>query len=161
MILRINNRQKHHRLDLPSIRRLTFLLFQQAIRRTSGVRWSAVTLFLTDDPGIADVKAASFGMHEVTDVVTLTYAPTPADPGTEGEVFVNVQRAFARPCRQDWSPSLELALYIAHGMDHLTGADDRTAPDRRLMRQRELRWIRKPECLSLIEGLVVGKGRPV
>ncbi len=150
MILRINNAQRFQPLHLPSVRRLAALLFRHTARRSPGIRWSTVTLVLTDDPGIAAVKHATFGVREITDVVTLCYAPSPADPGTEGEVFVNVQRAFSRPCRQGWSPARELALYIAHGMDHLTGADDQTPDERRRMRERERRWIAAPDCLDAI-----------
>lgn len=153
MNLRINNAQRVQRLNLPSVRRLAIRLFTRAMRAAPGICWSDVTLVLTDDPGIAVVKQASFGVYEVTDVVTLCYAPSPVDPGTEGEIFVNVQRAFSRPCRPGWSPGRELALYIAHGMDHLTGADDHIPAERRRMRERERRWIAAPECLTEIERL--------
>lgn len=150
MNLQIDNRQKQHGVDRAIIRQLAAALFRLAHRREPDVCWSAVTVVLTDDQGIAAYKHAAFGYREVTDVVTLRYAPSPADPGTEGEIFVNVQRAFARPRRSGWSPIHELALYIAHGCDHLTGADDSTPADRRRMRRRELRWLRTPACRQAI-----------
>lgn len=153
MNLKIDNRQKQHGVDRAVIRQLAAALFQLAQRREPDACWSAVTVVLTDDQGIATFKHAAFGYREITDVVTLRYAPSPADPGTEGEIFVNVQRAFSRPRRAGWSPIRELALYIAHGFDHLTGGDDSTPPGRQRMRRRELRWLRTPACREAIAAL--------
>lgn len=148
MNLQISNLQKKRTLNLPAVRRLATLLFIRAMRLAPTMNWSSVTLVLTDDTGIAGYKEAAFGYREITDVVTLVYEPSPADPDFEGEVFVNVERAFSRPCRRNWSPARELALYIAHGFDHLTGADDQTTDERLRMRRRELQWISRPECLE-------------
>jgi predicted dehydrogenase len=41
-----------------------------------------------------------------------------------------------------WSAAKELLLYVAHGMDHLSGADDLESADRARMRRRELAWMR-------------------
>ena len=42
-----------------------------------------------------------------------------------------------------WSVAMELLLYVAHGMDHLSGADDLDERSRAGMRARELRWLRE------------------
>jgi ssRNA-specific RNase YbeY (16S rRNA maturation enzyme) len=46
----------------------------------------------------------------------------------------------------------ELALYIAHGFDHLSGADDNTPARRAAMRRTEMRWLAalQPEIKNLI-----------
>jgi rRNA maturation RNase YbeY len=153
MNLQIDNRQKRYRLDRAIIRQLASTLFHLASRREPDTCWSEITVVLTDDQGIQAYKEAAFGYREITDVVTLRYAPSPADPGTEGEIFVNVQRAFTRPHRPDWTPFHELALYIAHGCDHLNGADDRTPAERQRMRRRERRWLQTPACREAISAL--------
>lgn len=153
MNLQIDNRQKRHRLDRAIIRQLATALFRLACRRDPELCWSGVTVVLTDDKGIQAYKQAAFGYREITDVVTLRYAPSPADPGTEGEIFVNVQRAFARPHRPGWTPIHELSLYIAHGCDHLTGADDSTPPERQRMRRRERRWLQTTACREAVAKL--------
>lgn len=147
MKLEISNRQKHHRLRLTQIRKIAAQLFSMAQRREPLTRWGTITLVLTDDAEIADIKLAVFGYREVTDVVTLRYAPSPIDPGIEAELFINVQRAFSRPCRKGWSPLRELSLYIAHGFDHLTGAKDDTPIEQQRMRRRELRWINSSDAI--------------
>lgn len=78
-----------------------------------------------------------------TDVVTQAYdSIPPEEPGLYGELFVNVDQAMrAAPKRKGWSAAKELLLYVAHGMDHLSGADDHGESAYRAMRRRELRWI--------------------
>jgi len=154
MNLQIDNRQRRSGLNRKAIRHLAEELFRLSSRREPAVCWSDVTVVLTDDRGIQAYKEAAFGYREVTDVVTLRYAPSPADPGAEGEIFVNVQRAFSRPVRPGWTSAHELALYIAHGFDHLTGADDQTTEERQRMRRRELRWLRNPACRDAIAALI-------
>ena len=65
------------------------------------------------------------------------------EEGIYGEVYVNCDRALAAaPKRRGWSPAKELLLYIAHGIDHLSGADDFSPKDYQAMRRRELSWIK-------------------
>jgi len=67
-------------------------------------------------------------------------------PPLTAEIIVNVVRAQEegkkRSRRGKWSAKHELALYIAHGIDHLTGADDAIPAERKKMRRREMRWVR-------------------
>ena len=115
----------------------------------------AVTLILTGDDGIRCINAGVFGRDSVTDVITCSYDPVPGvEPDAEAELVVNVQRAVAR-ARPGWPASRELALYIAHGCDHLTGADDATPDAAARMRRRELRWLREADARGLLEDLIV------
>ncbi len=86
---------------------------------------------------------AIMGIAGATDVITQAYdAIPPEPPGLSGELIVNVDQAVrAAPNRRGWSPAYELLLYVAHGMDHLSGADDHEERDYLRMRRRELKWI--------------------
>jgi rRNA maturation RNase YbeY len=88
------------------------------------------------------------GIEGATDVVTQAYdSIPPEEPGLYGELFVNVDQALrAAPKRNGWSAAKELLLYVAHGMDHLSGADDHSEKDYRAMRRRELGWLRALPC---------------
>jgi len=117
-------------------------------------RWTHVTLILTDDAGIRTINAGVFARAAVTDVITCRYAPIPGlGEGMEGELVVNLDRAVAL-ARRNWPASRELALYIAHGCDHLAGADDATSAGAARMRRRELRWLREAAADGLLEGLI-------
>ena len=90
------------------------------------------------------VLAAVNGAAGATDVVTQRYDAMPDEaPGVYGELYVNCDQAVrAAPKRRGWSAAKELLLYVAHGMDHLSGADDLEPADYARMRRRELAWLK-------------------
>lgn len=122
----------------------------QAVRRdASAAPWRSITVVLLDDDAIRDVKYDHFGHREVTDVVAVGYNPIPGETGgRHGEIMVNVEPALREGRRRQRGTSRatahddELALYIAHGCDHLCGGRDDTPRDRHAMRRRERRWLR-------------------
>ena len=112
--------------------------------RIGNPRWHEVVIHLVDDRMSDETHRAIMGIAGATDVVTQAYdAIPPEPPGLFGELFVNTDQALrAAPKRKGWSAAKELLLYIAHGMDHLSGADDHGEARYRAMRRRELAWIR-------------------
>ena len=109
-----------------------------------GVPFRAVTVILQDDAFSAEVHLAINGAEGATDVITQRYDAMPGEPeGVYGELYVNADQALrVASKRRDWSPAKELLLYVAHGMDHLSGADDLNPKDYDRMRRRELRWLK-------------------
>lgn len=109
---------------------------------------------LTDHDGILRVNRDFLGKAEPTDVISFLYGPLPGGAeACSGEVVVNVERALevsggGPRCAR------ELALYIAHGLDHLSGASDRTRAQRARMRRRELGWLREAEKRGHLDHLV-------
>ena len=59
-----------------------------------------------------------------------------------GEIVASGEMAVGRAGEFGWSPERELALYLVHGMLHLCGYDDHTAPQRRTMRRAEAEVLR-------------------
>jgi len=114
--------------------------------------WAEVVLTLTDDGGITPVNSAFFSRPRATDVISATYHPMPGERLGHAEIFVNVQRAW-KLGKTPPGASQELALYIAHGCQHLTGASDHTPALRAAMRRRELAWRREADRLGYIAGL--------
>lgn len=112
-------------------------------RRIGNPRWHEVVVHLVDDACSAETHRAIMDIDGATDVVTQAYdSIPPEEPGLYGELFVNVDQAFrAAPKRKGWSAARELLLYVAHGMDHLSGADDHDEREYLAMRRRELRWM--------------------
>ena len=108
-----------------------------------GVPFRAVMVVLQDDAFSAEVHLAINGAEGPTDVITQRYDAMPGEAeGVYGELYVNVDQALrVAPKRRGWSPAKELMLYVAHGMDHLSGADDLKPRDYDRMRRRELSWI--------------------
>ena len=112
-----------------------------------GVPFRAVTIILQDDEFSAEVHEAINGAKGPTDVITQRYDAMPGEAeGVYGELYVNTDQALrVAPRRRGWSPAKELLLYVAHGMDHLSGADDLKPRDYDRMRRRELRWLNESE----------------
>ena len=142
----LNPAQNRFTLDRSALKRVALALAALAQARRAGEpAWQEVTIHLLDDSGIAPVNSAIMAHEGATDVITQRYEPIPGEPeGLTGELFVNVERAArAAPRRSGWSADRELALYIAHGFDHLTGESDHTPRGRTRMRRRELSWLKR------------------
>jgi probable rRNA maturation factor len=144
------NRQKR-RVSLPAIRRLTAKLAAALEAAGPETVWQEVSLLLTDDAGITRYNREFFGKDRPTDVISFRSEPIPGEEGVTGDLIVNVECA-AREGLQHEGVDAELALYIAHGFDHLSGADDDTPARRAAMRRTEMRWLAglQPEIKNLI-----------
>ena len=163
MKITIANRQRLYRIDRIAITCLMRFLLQKAFAGPCGA-WRDIRLLLTDDAGMAACNRRSMRHEGPTDVITLRYAPVPGAGGATAELIVNLQRASeeGRLRRRIsggktlWDAQHELALYLAHGCDHLAGADDDTPANRRRMRRRELRWLgaARPSGLFKIPAVV-------
>ncbi|MBI9021443.1 MAG: rRNA maturation RNase YbeY [Verrucomicrobia bacterium] len=146
------DRQNKIRLNLPAIRRLTAKLAERLAAADPESVWSEVTLLLTDDAGITQTNREFFGKDRPTDVISFRYDPVPGEEDeATGDLIVNVECAVREGAAHDGADA-ELALYIAHGFDHLSGADDDTPARRAAMRRTEMRWLEelKSEVKKLI-----------
>ena len=130
-------------LSKSSLRSAAEFFASRSRARIGNPRWHEVVVHLVDDVGSDEVHRAIMNIAGATDVVTQAYdSIPPEEPGLYGELFVNVDQAMrAAPKRNGWNAAKELLLYVAHGMDHLSGADDHGESAYRAMRRRELRWI--------------------
>ena len=127
------------------MRELISQLFLRAHRLDPEIIWEQFDLHLVDDAGIQQAHMRYFGKDTVTDVISQRYEPFPGECGCTGEIIVNLQQAQRARCIRNWTYNRELALYIAHGIDHLHGGLDDTPSQQQQMRQRELRWLRQIE----------------
>ena len=152
MKILVSKQLKGGRVSTPRLRRLAAWLAQQAALPGC----SSLEILLTDDAGIVAANRAVFGRDYVTDVISLAYSPLPGEAGGAGELIINVALAAREGARRAGGPGRELALYLAHGCDHLAGADDATPRQRAAMRRRELRWLRAADGEGLLQGLFSG-----
>ena len=153
MKVRVSNQQQGRRVSTTRLRRLAAWLARQA----AGQSFSSLEILLTDDAGIVAANRAVFGKDYVTDVISLAYSPLPGEAGGAGELIINVALAAREGARRAGGPGRELALYLAHGCDHLAGADDATPRQRAAMRRRELCWLRAAESEGRLRGLFSGR----
>ncbi len=111
-------------------------------------------MLLTDDAGITQTNREFFGKDRPTDVISFRYDPVPGEEDeATGDLIVNVECAVREGAAHDGA-NAELALYIAHGFDHLSGANDDTPSRRAAMRRTEMRWLEALQ--SEIKNLILG-----
>ena len=131
-------------LSSAELRRAAAHFAMRSRARIGNPRWNEVTVLLVRDAESDEAHRAIMGVEGATDVITQAYDSIPPEPeGLCGELIVNTDQALrAAPKRKGWSAAKELLLYVAHGMDHLSGADDHSERDYLAMRRRELAWMR-------------------
>ena len=148
-------------MNLSKIRALTrWLMHRVPPPEGRAGHWSEVSLLLTDDEGMIPLNEAYFDKSTPTDVISLHYAPMPGEDGWSGEVVVNVERAMQEGQRRG-SVTHELALYIAHGCQHLGGASDHTPLLRARMRRKELGWLTEAQARGHLANLLREESIPV
>lgn len=153
MIIHIINRQNICKPNKSIIKAILNFFLAKAAPDGLNVNWSEVSLLLTNDDGIRQVKRQFFDVDCVTDVISFSSRPQPADGDRRtAEIVVNVERACLEGKKRHGFEH-EFALYLAHGCDHLAGHDDRTIKERKNMRRRELCWLKKAARMNLLSGL--------
>ena len=131
-------------ISVAELRRAAAHFAERSRARIGNPRWNEVAVLLVRDAESDEAHRAIMGVEGATDVITQAYDSIPPEPvGLCGELIVNTDQAIrAAPKRKGWSAAKELLLYVAHGMDHLSGADDHSERDYLAMRRRELAWLR-------------------
>lgn len=152
----IEVRQAHGLIRVPSVplRNLAAFFMEQLGRFCPGLDLGCISILVTDDEGIAGINREHFGRSGITDVISFRYQPAGAEKAYAGDIAINLEEAMrgSSPVR-GWNAAKELALYLAHGFDHLSGADDATPAQRRTMRRRELGWLKLADREGLLRGL--------
>src|SRR5439155_4139703 len=72
-----------------------------------------------------------------TDVITFNHLETEEQNRIHGDIYVCIDEAVMQARRFGTSWQQELVRYVVHGMLHLLGYDDRTAPLRKRMKRVE------------------------
>jgi rRNA maturation RNase YbeY len=154
MKIAILNQQKQHPVSRNRILKLSqFLLAKTPPPDSETTEWGSISIVLTDHEGIRPLHAQFLNKNSTTDVITFCYDPVPGEELPNGDIIINVAQAYEEGVMRD-GPCFELALYIAHGCDHLSGMDDHTEEGYQQMRTRELTWLQEASTLGLLEDLI-------
>ncbi|RKX44197.1 MAG: rRNA maturation RNase YbeY [Verrucomicrobia bacterium] len=148
------NRQNHHPIHPRNLQKLTDWLGEKLVAKTAPKRWGEISIVLVDDEGITQTNREYFGKNRPTDVISFRYDPVPGEADKiSGDLVVNIDRAVREGTARS-NVDHELALYIAHGFNHLSGAEDDTPEKRKKMRATETAWLRKANTEGLVSGLI-------
>jgi rRNA maturation RNase YbeY len=148
MHIEITNTQDQADIDEDNLRRYAHWIMERVQRLRREFQWTELSIVLTDD-GIRTLNQEWFGKDTVTDVISFAYHDSGCETGDTGEIIVNVAQAQGEGVLRT-SPDHELALYIAHGCHHLTGAEDDTPERKRAMLRLESAWVKKAASLNLV-----------
>jgi probable rRNA maturation factor len=85
----------------------------------------SVDVVIVSDRVIAEIHRQFMNVDGPTDVITFDH----------GEIIISAPMAQRYAREFGGSASLEIGLYIVHGLLHLNGYDDRTGPEARVMRR--------------------------
>jgi probable rRNA maturation factor len=101
-------------------------------KQTDLRKLSEVFIWLISDPRMALLHRKFLGQSGPTDVLTFQH----------GEIFISAQTARRHARAFGNSLMCELKLYIAHGLLHLHGFDDRTTAEARKMTMAQEKVLR-------------------
>ena len=137
----VQNNQSTVQINVQAVQSLTAKLSDCLAQADPQTDWGEISIVLTDDAGITQPNREFFGKNRPTDVISFRYDPIPGEEnGVTGDLIVNVECALREGPAHDGADA-ELALYIAHGFDHLSGAEDDTPQKRAAMQRTEKRWL--------------------
>lgn len=113
----------------------------ETLLRAEGVQRGEVSVAIVDDQEMHELNRQYLDHDYPTDVLSFVLDKTP--DWLLGEIIASADTAAA--CCQDfgWSASEELGLYLIHGALHLAGYDDTSPESRRVMREKELVYLRR------------------
>ncbi len=90
---------------------------------------------LLDDEHMATMNWRHLRHRGPTDILTFPYGLG------RGEILISLDTAASQARAHRQTLEDEVTLYLAHGLLHLAGLDDHTAPQRRRMRREEKRLL--------------------
>ncbi|HTS16292.1 MAG TPA: rRNA maturation RNase YbeY [Verrucomicrobiae bacterium] len=122
----VTNRQRRLRIDT---RRLAGIAGRAL--GVVGAKPFHLGIALVNDAAIAKLNSQYHQTSGPTDILSFDYGEG------QGELIISVERAVAQARRYGTTTARELVLYVVHGILHLRGYDDLTAPERRRMRAAE------------------------
>jgi probable rRNA maturation factor len=96
-----------------------------------------LSIVLVNDAQMAGLNAQYHATQGPTDILTFDY-----EDG-QGELIVSVDHVVANARRFRTTPARELTRYVAHGILHLHGYDDRMSRQRTRMRAAERRLLNR------------------
>lgn len=106
-------------------------------------------ILVVDADEMAEMNQTYLNHTGPTDVISFDLADLQSD-GILGQLILCGEVARQQAPHFGHRPQTELLLYLAHGLLHLMGYDDRTEPERAIMHQRQQ---------ELLEQFLTGDGR--
>lgn len=131
MRLEITNLQKLCRINARKMKTLVKSILKAEKRDAE------LSIVFTDNKKIKEMNKAFLGHDYATDVLSFSYHEPAHKDCIVGEIIISVEMALKLTKKHKYPVEGEIALYLAHGLLHLLGYDDKRKKDARRMHQRE------------------------
>lgn len=112
----------------------------RAVLDGEGEKEYEISLAFVDNPTIHQLNKRYLDHDVPTDVLSFPYSAANAKK-LEGELVIGVEIAQQQAAERGHDVQAELALYVVHGLLHLCGYNDKSAPDEKAMRDRERHYL--------------------
>jgi probable rRNA maturation factor len=133
----IKNLQKKIPINPTRIKKLTFSALSRRDLKKSG----ELTFCFVNDAQIQKLNSRFLGKKKPTDVLAFELGVKKEE--FSADIIISTETAFRNAAEFGTSPLFELYLYIAHGILHLQGFDDKTAKGKKEMHRRAVGILKK------------------
>jgi probable rRNA maturation factor len=132
----VHNRQRTIRVPLKALQEFALRAFRECLKiprekRSGLANLAELSVLLVSNRRMAKLHRRFLHLPGPTDVITFQH----------GEIFVSVETARSQARRFGNSLEGELRLYMAHGLLHLHGLDDKTSADAAEMERAQERLV--------------------
>jgi probable rRNA maturation factor len=138
----VHNRQKTIRVPLMALQEFAVRALQKCLqirRKKSGLtNLTDLNVLLVSNRRMAELHRRFLHLPGPTDVITFQH----------GEIFVSVETARSHARRFGNSFEGELRLYVAHGLLHLHGLDDKTPADAAKMERAQEKLVAAAQAIG-------------
>jgi metalloprotein, YbeY/UPF0054 family len=154
-ILVVRNRQRARPLNTKFLRDIFRTLLIEELSRND----FEIGISIISEEAMTRMNEGYLRHKGSTDVITFDYADANRPTCLTGEIFVCLDEALAQAPRFRVNWQNELVRYIVHGILHLSGFDDETAPARRKMKREENRLMHRMTARFKLENLTTARHR--
>ncbi len=131
MKLEITNLQKLHRINTKRMKNLVRNILKAEKKDAE------LSIVFTDNKTIQEMNKTFLGHNYATDVLSFAYHEPSSGENVIGEIIISVEMAVKLAQKHGYPIEGEIALYLAHGLLHLLGYNDKQKRDAKKMHQRE------------------------
>lgn len=136
--------QKKIPVDPEKIKKLALCIFSAESKKKTG----QVSICFVSDGYIKKLNRLYHSRNSPTDV--LSFDISAAKDRFLSDIFISTDTAISNSKVFKTTPLYEMFLYVAHGVLHIAGCDDIDPKDRKVMRKKELRYLKAADYLGTL-----------